>query len=38
MIHISIPEELKIKLKKEATEKGLTLNSYVRMILIERSK
>lgn len=37
MIHITISEELKEELKKEAKKLGLTLNSYVRMILIERN-
>lgn len=38
MIFIRIPEDLKEQLQEEAKEKGLTLSSYVRMILIARSK
>lgn len=38
MIHIQISEELKEELKKEAESKGLSLNAYIRMILIERGK
>lgn len=34
-IHIQIPENLKDNLKREAERKGLSLNSYIRMILIE---
>lgn len=37
-IHIKIDEGLKNKLKVEAKSKGLTLNSYIRMLLIEREK
>lgn len=38
MIHLTIDDELKEQLQKEAKEKGLSLNSYIRMILIERKK
>lgn len=38
MIHIRIDEKLKKELEEEAKNKGLTLNAYVRMLLIERSK
>ena len=38
MIHIKLPDELILELRKEATEKGLSLNAYVRMLLIERPK
>jgi predicted HicB family RNase H-like nuclease len=38
MIHIQISEELKEELRKEAESKGLSLNAYIRMILIERGK
>lgn len=31
-----LSEELKEQLKKEAREKGLTLSSYIRNIIIER--
>lgn len=37
-IHILIDEDLKIELDKEAKEKGLPLNSYIRMLLIGRHK
>ena len=38
MIHIKIDNELKKHLEKEAKEKGLSLNAYIRMLLIERNK
>ena len=38
MIHIKINDELKRQLEKEAKEKGLSLNAYNRMLLIERKK
>ena len=38
MIHIKIDDELKSELIKEAKAIGLSLNSYIRMILIERGK
>jgi len=38
VIHISINNELKEELKKEAKEKQLSLNSYIRLILIGRKK
>jgi len=38
MIHITIDEELKEQLIEEAKAKGLSLNSYIRMLLIERKK
>ena len=37
-IHILINKNLKEELQKEAKEKGLSLNAYIRMILIERVK
>ena len=37
-LHIPVSKDLKEKLQKEAFEKGLTLSTYVRMILIERGK
>lgn len=37
-IHLAINGELKNELANEAKAKGLTLNAYVRMILIERGK
>ena len=36
MIHIKIDEELKKELQQEAKAKGLSLNGYIRLILIER--
>ena len=38
LLQIKINSDLKDELKREAKEKGLTLASYVRMILIERGK
>lgn len=38
MIHIKIDESLKNDLQKEAKSKGLSLNAYIRLILIERGK
>ena len=38
MIHIKINADLKRQLEKEAKEKGLSLNAYIRMLLIERNK
>ena len=37
-IHIQIDDKLKKELENESREKGLSLNSYIRMILIERGK
>ena len=37
-IHIQIDESLKAKLEKEAKAKGISLNGYIRMILLERRK
>jgi predicted AAA+ superfamily ATPase len=36
MLHIKISDDLKNQLKKEAEERGLTLSSYIRLILIGR--
>jgi antitoxin component of RelBE/YafQ-DinJ toxin-antitoxin module len=38
MIHIKIDDELKNELKQEAEQKGLSLTSYIRMLLKERNK
>ena len=38
MIHIKIDEKLKEQLENEAKAKGLSLNAYIRMLLIERKK
>lgn len=35
---LNIDKELKEDLQKEAKEKGLSLTSYIRMILLERKK
>lgn len=37
-IHISINKRLRENLKKEAEEKGMSLNAYVNLILSERKK
>ena len=38
VLHITVSEQLKEQLKKESEQKGLSLNAYVRMLLIERGK
>ena len=38
VLHIQIDAELKNELEQEAKKKGLSLNSYIRMLLIERNK
>lgn len=38
MIHIKVDDALKKELINEANAKGLSLNAYIRMILIERKK
>lgn len=38
MIHIKIDTEFKQQLIEEAKAIGLSLNAYIRMILIERKK
>ena len=37
-IHVQVDEHLKKKLEEEAKAKGISLNGYIRMILIERGK
>jgi len=37
-IMLAVDDAFKKELIKEATEKGLTLSAYVRMLLIERKK
>ncbi len=37
-MYLNIDDELKEELKKEAKERGLTLTSYIRLILFERKK
>lgn len=37
-MHLNIDDELKKELQKEAQEKGLSLTSYIRMLLKERNK
>ena len=38
VLHITVSEDLKKQLNDEAKAKGLSLNAYIRMILIERGK
>lgn len=38
MLHIKIDDDLKRQLEEEAKAKGLSLNAYIRMLLIERNK
>ena len=38
MLHIKISDELKQQLKEEADRLEMTLNGYIRMLLIERKK
>lgn len=38
LIHVKIDESLKKQLEEEARAKGLSLNAYIRMLLIERKK
>lgn len=37
-IHFLVEKELKDELQKEAKEKGLPLNAYIRLIISERKK
>lgn len=36
MIYLRIDDDLKKQLQEEAKQKGLTLSSYIRMILIQK--
>ena len=36
MVHIYLGEELKEKVKEKAKEKGLSVGSFIRMVLIEK--
>ena len=38
MIHITISDKLKQQLQEEANKLEMSLNAYIRMILIEREK
>lgn len=38
MIHITISDKLKQQLQEEANKLEMSLNTYIRMILIERKK
>lgn len=38
MLHIKIDDTLKKQLETEAQSKGLSLNAYIRMLLIERKR
>lgn len=37
-VMLAVDKSFKQELLKEATDKGLTLSAYIRMILIERNK
>lgn len=37
-IHFQVDTDFKKELEEEAKSKGLALNAYIRMILIERNK
>lgn len=37
-IHLSIYEKIRDELKEEAKNKGMTLNSYINLIISERRK
>lgn len=37
-IHLQVTEEIKEQLINEAMQKGLSLNSYIRMIILGRKK
>lgn len=37
-IHVQVKETLRDELKKEADEKGISMNSYLNIILFERKK
>lgn len=37
-ILLNLPKELHSELKKEADKKFLTLNAYIRLLLLERNK
>lgn len=37
-IHFLVEKKLKDELQQEAKNKGMPLNAYIRMLLIERSK
>lgn len=38
LIHIQVDEDFKKELENEAREKGISLNGYIRMILLAREK
>lgn len=37
-VNLGLEPELKKQLEEEAKQKGLSLNAYIRMLLIERGK
>lgn len=37
-IHFQVDEKMKKELETEAKQRGLSLNAYIRMLLIERNK
>ncbi len=38
IIQFTIDEDIKRQLEKEAKEKGLSLSSYIRLIILERKR
>jgi predicted HicB family RNase H-like nuclease len=38
LIHIKVDEDLKKELENEALKNGISLNGYIRMILLARDK
>lgn len=38
LIHVQVDEDFKKELENEAREKGISLNGYIRMILLAREK
>lgn len=38
LIHIQVDEDFKKELENEARKKGISLNGYIRMILLARDK
>ena len=38
LIHIQVDEDLKKELENEALKNGISLNGYIRMILLARDK
>lgn len=38
LIHVQVDEDFKKELENEARKKGISLNGYIRMILLARDK